>query len=77
MQWQFFWNMDFGHPGKSGGGTSWGATLGAGGRGVMRAAAGGNFLLLFFQLCRFKRSFHIELWVRFICIHFLSTFYLC
>ena len=33
--------MDF-HPGKSGGGTSWGATLGAGGRGVMRAAAGGK-----------------------------------
>ena len=41
--------MDF-HPGKSGGGTSWGATLGAGGRGVMRAAAGGKIhFFVFFQ----------------------------
>ena len=39
--------MDF-HPGKSGGGTSWGATLGAGGRGVMRAAAGGKIHFFFF-----------------------------
>ena len=40
--------MDFGHPGKSGGGgTSWGATLGAGGRGVMRAAAGGKYFCCF------------------------------
>ena len=29
--------------GAAAGGMSWGATLGAGGRGVMRAAAGGMF----------------------------------
>ena len=42
--------MDFHPPAKSGGGgTSWGATLGAGGRGVMRAAAGGKLLHNFFM----------------------------
>ena len=40
--------MDF-HPAKSGGGTSWGATLGAGGRGVMRAAAGGKLFVVNFS----------------------------
>ena len=60
--------MDFGgHPPKSAGGTSWGATLGAGGRGVMRAAAGGKtefnfsdsksiFDIFFFVLKNFATS---------------------